>query len=503
MSHTLRTPALPGRTAASPVRTPARPAADDDEEGLGLAANELLEKLWRVATSMRTALALMIALAALAFIGTMLVQAPTGMADDPEAYRAWLDTVRPKYGGWTNVLDTVGFFSIFSSWWFRGIVAGIVASISACSVNRFRGLWKTAVKPRTRMTATFYGRAPHQGTMDVALDEESALEQVRSVFRSRGYRTVVERDGETIHVYADRFRWAPFGTLMAHLSLILILIGAVVGSTMGFRNSSFAVPVGSKADVGFRTGLMVEAKSFSDSYYANGSPSDYASDLVLYNASGAVVAQKTIRVNQPLNYGDITFYQSFYGPSATVKVTDTAGAVLFQSGVPLLWTTDDGNRRVGRLVVDDPAYTVYVVMPASGKVDSTIRAGQAKFEVYRTGDEATPAAMEVASQGEPIDLVGLRFTFEREQQFTGLIVARDPGQPLVWAGTFLLVAGLFIVFFFPNRRIWARIHRPATGTQVQVGATVRHDATFKPDFQHLIGDLTLALSGPSATQGRG
>ena len=56
----------------------------------------------------------------------------------------------------------------------------------------------------------------------------------------------------------------------------------MVGSAFGFKNSDFVVPIGSTVDVGFGTGLAVEAKSFTDSYYDTGQPSDYASDLVVY-----------------------------------------------------------------------------------------------------------------------------------------------------------------------------------------------------------------------------
>lgn len=495
MSQSVRTRALPGSVPAARKPSPVR---EEPEDGLVIAADELLERLWRLATSMRTALILMIGLAILAFIGTMLVQAPSGMSSDPAAYQAWLATVRPKYGGWTNVIDGLGFFSVFSSWWFKGIVLAIVASIMACSVNRFRGLWKTAIRPRMKMTPTFYMRAPHHADIDTDISAEAALERVRGAFGARHYRTVVQRDGDEIHVYADRFRWAPFGTLMAHLSLILILIGALVGSSFGFRNSSFAVPVGSTVDIGYGTGLSVEAKSFSDSYYTNGAPSDYASQLVLYDASGTPLKEQTIRVNQPLQYGDVTLYQSFFGPAATVNVAGADGTVLYNSGVPLLWTSEDGTRRIGRLTVDDPAYTVFVVMPSSGDVDTSIKAGQAQFEVYRNQTDTAPIAVQIATQGEPVQIAGLTFTFEREQQFTGLIVAKDPGQMLVWAGAILLILGLFLVFFFPNRRIWARIHPEGERVQLQLGATVRHDATFGPDFQHLASDMSTALAGPGA-----
>lgn len=488
MTQSVRTPAI-SRADREPI--------DDLDGGLAISPSDIGERLWHFFISMRTGLALILALAVLGLIGTLLVQAPEGLRSDPQAYATWLESVRPKYGGWTAVLDTLGLFSIFSSVWFRGIVVLLTTSVLACSVNRAPHLWKQAVHPRTRMSEAFFAHAPLSSSIAAAADPDAALAEVQAAFRARHFRTIVEQDGDTIHLYADRFRWGPFGTVIAHLSLVFILAGAVVGTAWGFRIDGLAVPVGSRVDVGYGTGLSIEARKFSDSYYPNGSPSDYASDLVLYR-DGAQVAAQTIRVNDPLRAGDVTFYQSFYGAAAVMKVADPTGKVVFDQGVPLEWSSNDGKRRVGQIILPDAGLTAYVIGPASGEVDPQIKPGQMQVEVYRSGSEGTPIAIETLSQGQPVAVGGLDFTFVRERQFTGLSVARDPGAVLVWIGTGLLVFGISLVFFFPNRRAWALIRRRPDGSAVQVGAIVRHDVTFQSDFQRLIDDMKLALAGPSA-----
>lgn len=468
---------------------------------LELSPSDLLERLWRIFTSMRTALVLILALAALALVGAILIQAPSGMSADPQAYAAWLERLRPKYGGWVPILDRLGLFSVFQTIWFKAILAGLTTSILACSVNRFRGLWKTAVRPRTRMATTFFDHAPQRSSIDADGDLDSSADAAVAVLRGHRFRTVIEPDGDVVHVYADRFRWAPFGTLIAHVSLVLILIGALVGSVFGFRNGEFAATVGTTVDVGGGTGLTLLARSFSDSYYESGAPSDYASDVVLYRG-GVEVASQTIRVNQPLSYDGVSFYQSFFGPAAVMHVADAKGTTLYDEGVPLLWSSDDGARRVGQFGLPASGLTVFVVGAASGKVDPTIKAGQIQLEIYQRGTEQ-PTAVEVISQGKPATIGDLRFTFQREQEFTGLIVARDPGVAFVWIGAFALVGGLFLIFFFPNRRIWAVVtRRPDGRSEVRLGATARHDATFGPEFERLVHDMRLAIE-QVANRGKG
>jgi cytochrome c biogenesis protein len=474
---------------------PHGPAADADEleVGISVSPSDVLDRLWRIFTSMRTALLFMLTLAALALAGSVLIQAPSGLQADTQAYNAWLDALRPKYGGWVPILDRIGLFSVFQSIWFKAILVGLTTSILACSVNRFRGLWKTAIHPRTRMAVTFYEHAPHNAALTTELDQAEAVMVARDVLGARRFRTVAEADGDVVHLYADRFRWAPFGTLMAHISLVSILVGALVGSAFGFRNNELAATVGTTVDVGGGTGLTLLARSFSDSYYANGAPSDYASDLVLYR-DGQEVASKTIRVNEPMEYDGVSFYQSFFGPAAVMQVADADGTLVYEEGVPLLWASDDETRRIGQFPLLDVGLTVFVVGPASGRVDPTIKPGQMQLEIYPSGSER-PSAIEIVSQGEPLTIGDLTFTFQREQQFTGMIVARDPGVIFVWFGSILLVSGLFLVFFFPNRRIWAAVHECPNGrSEVRLGATARHDATFGPDFQRLVDDMRLALA---------
>jgi cytochrome c biogenesis protein len=484
MSHASRTATL----------KPQAPLVDLDVDA-PLSPSSVLDWLWATFTSMRLALALMLGLALLALIGSLVVQVPAGIAADQTAYAEWLQGIKPKYGGFTTIFDKLGLFSVFSSIWFRALAVGLTTSILACSAKRAPTLWKAAVHPRTRMTDTFFESAPYSETLTTPATAGDALDQTRAVFRANRYRTVVDagdKRSRVTHLYVDQFRWAPFGTVIAHLAVVVILAGGMVGSMFGYRDEGFAVPVGSTVQVGGGTGLSVKVTSFSDSYYESGAPSDYATTLVLYR-DGAEVANKTIRVNDPLDYDGTAFYQSFFGPAAVMQVTDSAGNAVFADGVPLLWSSDDDQRRIGRFTLDEAGIMVYVVGAASGRVDPVIRAGQMQLEIYRAGADQ-PFAIEVLSQGQPLAIGDLTYTFQREQQYTGLIVARDPGQTLVWIGALALVLGVFLVFMFPNRRIWVAVRaRPDGGGEVRLGATARHDTTFATEFTKLTEQVRLAL----------
>lgn len=62
-------------------------------------------------------------------------------------------------------------------------------------------------------------------------------------------------------------------------------------------------------------------------------------------------------------------------------------------------------------------------------------------------------------------LAGLNVQFVRERRLTLLQVAYDPGIPILFAASALLILGLAITFYFPQRRIRALVSATAEGSE--------------------------------------
>ncbi len=470
--------------------------AEADQRGRA-AARGIFEALWDLLTSMRFSLFVILAMAALGLVGTLVIQVPAGVEGDAAAKSDWLAGVRPRFGGWTDVLDRLQLFSVFGSIWFRGLTAFLTISLIACMIQRAPGLWRTATKPRVTVGDGFFAHARERDAIVVRGEAEDLTARVSGVLRKHHYRVLVEDDG-AVNFFADRFRWAPFGSLIGHLSIVLILAGVVVGSMFGFRDNSFIIAEGSTVTVPTGERLSVKLVSFEDAYYTDtGAPSDYASELVLFK-DGTEVGRHTARVNDPMRYGDLSFYQSFYGPAAVMSVTDADGTALYSDGVPLAWQTKDDGRKVGTFTIPSRDLTVWVVATWGGG-DPLVKPGQMRVETYRasTGD---PIDQQTIDQGVATEVSGLTFTFGREIQFTGLSVSRDPGTIVVWIGSFLLVAGFTIGFSFPHRRLWGRLALRPNGSGTLYVATpgrVSHDVDRA--FTNLVTDLRAACAAPTAS----
>ena len=470
----------------------------DSGGGPSVSTSDVTDRIWRFFISMRTGLWLILTLGLLSLVGTLLAQAPAGMTADPAAYTSWLASIHSKYGGWTPVFDKLGLFSVFTSIWFKGITVLLATSILACSINRAPRLWKLAFHPHTRMGETFFTHAPLRATVLASAGPDTAIDDVRTVLKAHRFRTITDPGDDEVNLYADRFRWGPFGTVIAHVSFVIILVGFFLSATTGFKNTNFVAPVGSTVQVGNGTGLSVKAMSFNDAYYENGSPKDYVSDLIVYK-NGVQVDRQMVRVNQPLKQDGVSFYQSFFGEAAAIQVKDSAGKTIYGDAVALTFTSDDGAHSIGQFRIKAKGLTVEVAVAASGKPDPKIKAGQAEITVFQNG-ATTSDASQVVDQGKPATIAGASYTFQRTLPYTGLIVAHDPGANFVWVGSVLLVCGLFLVFFFPHRRIWVRVRKTSGGSEILCASTMKRDAAFTPQFNQLVTDIQLAGTPSSTTQ---
>jgi cytochrome c biogenesis protein len=455
-----------------------------------------LEHVWHSMLSMRTAALLMLALAALGLVGALVTQAPPEVLQDPRAKAAWIAQVRPTYGGWTDVLDALQLFQVFSSGLFRLIVVALGLSLIACSIRRAPGAWRIVTRPRIDVGRAFFEHAPQRGTLVVRRRPAATLAAVRAVLDDHHYRTLITEDS-VIHVYAERFRWSQLAGLVGHLSLVVILAGGVIGATFGYRNDSFTVADGSTRPVAAESGLSLKLVSFTDSYdAATGVPDDYASQVVLYD-NGREVTRHTIRVNDPLRYRDVTFYQSFFGSAAVVTVSDAHGQ-LVSEGVPLAWRSAVDGRPSGAFSIPGTNYVGWVT-GTLGSGDTLVQPGQVDLRLF-TADGGQPVAERLLDQGSPSQVGDLTVTFDRESQFAGLIVSRDPGVYLVLLGAILLFGGFGLRLLLPHRRLWARIAPGAHGGAVLAMASLRgRDATLGTEFERIVTDIRTALtaSAPS------
>jgi cytochrome c biogenesis protein len=75
-------------------------------------------------------------------------------------------------------------------------------------------------------------------------------------------------------------------------------------------------------------------------------------------------------------------------------------------------------------------------------------------------------------------------------QASGLQIAKAPGKNTVYLGCALLIAGVFILFYIPQRRFWAYLRKDNEQTQLIVaGMSNRNPREFDDFFEQIVTEL--------------
>lgn len=454
-----------------------------------ISVGDVFVRIYRLLHSKLTAVVVILAMAILAFIGTLVMQAPMSKRLDPAGYEQWLQTAQTKYGGWANVFDFLGFFNMWTSPLFLGVSVLLGLSIIACTTHRLPQLIDKTLKPRTHVSDRFFDNAQYRAAIPVAQDPSGALENTKKLLKKHHFRLVADNKAPDSRLFADRFRFGPFGTVIAHASFVIILAAFAVSAFTGFEEN-LDIAIGDSTEVGFDTGLAVEAVSFEDTYDEMGRPLDYVSHL-LVKRGDQVVADQDVRVNTPIVVDGVRFHQASYGVAAKVTVQTEDGTMLVDRAVALKWTSNDGMNSIGRVDLPDQNLQIIVVAPASGQRMSQIEAGSVLFEIYNlaTGEQLGTTTVD---QGTTAQAGPLTVGFEREAKYTGIIVRKDPGTAWMWVGSILLIIGMVMTFGFRHRRLWVRVEptdAPGVNSTVYIASVEAQDAILEHQFLELVEEI--------------
>jgi cytochrome c biogenesis protein len=482
------------------LRPPAATSAPTSRERV----NSLGEALWRLFCSVRLAMALIALISIATLVGTLLIQMPPELQGDPASRTMWVNGLTPRFGDFTGLMYDLGLFNLFTSWWFKLLLLILTLNIVVCTLNRFPKMWKQSTRTRMEVGPRFFTHGEYTATLALPVETGAAQQQLAGALKRRGLsvrlsKAVDATDAQppaakSFAVYADRFRYMPLGTYLNHVGIVLIFIGAIWGTLLGsnIKIVDFAIPEGGDRAVGFDTGLVVHSDGFTEVDYPDGRAADYYSDIVLYE-NGQQVAQQRIRVNEPLEYKGILFHQAFFGNAADIKVTDDAsGQVVYQGSVPLAYRSKmyGPDNPMGSFSLANGEIQVDVVAPA-GPGDPTLRPGQLGLAVYRVPDDHE-LWRDTLSQRGSVSKQGLTFTFLRERQFSGLQVVRDHGVTIIFIATACMLAGIALVFYFPARRLWARVEPGDGGAIIHLKGQAPRRAGLAHDIMRLTDQLKAA-----------
>ena len=415
----------------------------------------------RLLTSVRFAVVQIAVIAVIAVVGMTIRQLP-GSAIRTEADRLeQMGILRAIYEPVlgrpiVDVMERLGLFSVFSTWWFTALLVLLAVSIVVCTLDRLPRLWRQAAEIRVVQPDTFY---------DPSLPERAAMTGVTSaaasaVLRRRRFHVRTAVDGDSTYLYADRNRWPRLATLLTHAGLVLFLVAAAVSGRFGFE-TGLLIPQGEAVPVerlGTPGNLVVKNEGFAAPRLPDGRFADFTTDLAVYR-DGALLARKVIRVNDPLEVAGYSFHQNFFGPAVDLAIHEQDGGVLWDGWVPLdAFSADRPYARLAvpgtdvglELLLDREEGRAPLLAVIGSRRTGTQADGTPRFDAVFVGGLESGSSFAASAAGLTIDLRSIG-------AYTGIVARRDPGLGLVWLAFGLLIVGLVVTFYFSRRRVWIRI----------------------------------------------
>jgi cytochrome c biogenesis protein len=431
--------------------------------------------LWDSLSSLRFTIALLIILAVVSIFGTVIPQNAS-----PEEYLQAYKISTYK------ILKILGFLDMYHSGWFVFLLALLSLNLVACSLKRFWISWKFFSHPEERREEVQWKASPESRKFSRKGFPVAIVPQYRDVLSRVFSQPKVLEDSGAYCLFAEKGRISRLGVFFIHLSILVILAGALIGSFFGFRGNVNIVEGEATDQVTLRSegpvqplGFSVRLDKFNVSFYPSGAPQEFKSTLTILEG-GRPVLTEPIRVNHPLTYRGISFYQSGYGVAglekAVLAIKDREAqkelTVPVQMGTRTEIPGSASALLVTRFAPDlqgmGPALQMIYVEPNHARENFWILQNHPEFADKQPG----------------------RYSFTLQEiepkYYSGLQVTKDPGVWVVWLGCLLMMGGFYLTFLLSHRRVWVRLTEKAGKTWVEIaGSSHRDRAGFEKELEKI------------------
>ena len=447
--------------------------------------------IWSFFSSVWLAIALLLLIALIAMIGTLF----------PHREAAAELAVRMPQGLF-SFLQKMQVFDLYHSAWFFVLMGLLACNLAICSLDRLPTAWRRfRAKPDPRDLVPFKN-LPEENIFYPESDVKKAAEAAIHLLKKKYHSFQQADEPGSVHLCAQKGRFAHFGVYMVHLSVLGFICGAVIGSVLGIEGAVKMLEGEMVSSIDLRNsgGTMplhfsVRCDKFTIKRYENGAPKIFQSDLTFF-INGREVRSTKLFVNHPVEFEGFSFYQASYGPAPGKKATlallradGRRDIVNVLAGYTFKLPGKEGTFQVLR--VEDNM----MQMGPAIKVAVRSEKGTVTFWVFREIDRIRKMIPDVFEQ-VPVFNPGLfrPYTFSllgiEEKYYTGLLVNRDPGAPVVALSAVFLICGLMIILFSYARQIWIRIDQVNGRVRIGIaGRSIRNQVGLKREMRHLLAQL--------------
>ena len=389
------------------------------------------QKLFRTIADLRFSIFILLLISVCSILGTVIEQ-----DQSIETYKINYPLTNPVLGFLTwDIILQLGLDHVYKTWWFFLLIFLFGFSLISCTfLQQFPSLKVARRCQFFRTTEQFYRLKI--STVLTAFTYPKILARIQqnqySIFQQKNI------------VYCYKGLIGRIAPILVHFSMILILLGTIVGSLFGFKAQEI-IPKTEQFHIqniltsGQLTNIpetSVRINDFWINYTKSKTISQFYSDLSVLDSEGSEIDRKTISVNYPLIYKGLYYYQTDWnliGLRFQTNNNETleyplVNALNNQNKVWLTWISTNSNLTTGLITIIDNLEGYCSIYDESG-----IFLGN--LELNETLNFKFPLTLlEIISS-------------------TGLQIKTDFGIPIIYLGFFLLMIST-LISYITYSQIW-------------------------------------------------
>ena len=254
---------------------------------------------------LRFAIFILLMIASLSVIGTIIEQ-----DQSVETYKLNYPLTNQVFGflSWDIILK-FGFDHVYKTWWFIMLILLFGLSLLTCTLLQQFPSLKVARRCQFFRTTQQFCRLNISTNL-----QHLSLSQILFKIKEKNYSIFQQKN----IIYCYKGLIGKIAPIIVHFSMIIILIGALIGSLSGFKaqeiipkTETFHIQnVLNNGQFTWIPKVSIRVNDFWITYTKQTTIAQFYSDLSILNVDGNEIERKTIFVNSPAKYNGIDYYQT-------------------------------------------------------------------------------------------------------------------------------------------------------------------------------------------------
>nr|YP_009093359.1 c-type cytochrome biogenesis protein [Cerataulina daemon]AIR76032.1 c-type cytochrome biogenesis protein [Cerataulina daemon] len=389
------------------------------------------QRIFKFLADLRFAIAILLIIACFSIIGTVIEQ-----DQSIETYKINYPLTNQVFGflSWDIILK-FGFDHVYKTWWFISLVLLFGLSLLTCTV-----LQQLPALKVSRRCQFFRTIQPFKRLLIFRKLRNKNFQQLLFNIKQRNYSIFQQKN--IIYCYKGLIgRIAP---IVVHFSMILILVGAIIGSVSGFKaqeivpkTETFHIQnILNTGQLSIIPNYSARVNDFWITYTSQNTIKQFYSDLSILNTNGNEIDRQTIFVNSPGRSNGINYYQTDWNLLG-LRLQNNNGTILqyplinlnpAKEKIWLTWVPTTSMLNNGLIFLIDNLQGYCSIYDEIGQFLGNL-------ELNETFTPTFPITL--------IDIISS----------TGLQIKTDPGIPLIYTGFFFLMLST-LISYITYSQIW-------------------------------------------------